>query len=197
MVKLIISFNLLVGLVQCFWGYRFFKVILVLMGFMLGSMLAGQIGYGISGGRDTIGIFWGVVGGVAGAGLTVASYLIGVFLIGASLGGTLGSMLFALSNNVPEPVVMLLFLMVGGALAMLFQKVMIILSTSIVGAWMVVTGLAFLITNGIYPTNIEYFFSLEGRQLYVIMACSIVLGIAGFLVQYKSAYGTKDWKAGR
>jgi MFS family permease len=184
--NIIIALSILVGALQCFFGYRIFKVILGLTGFLLGGTLAGAIGYAISQ-EQAVALLAGLVGGFIGAALIVALYFIGVFLIGALLGGVLGTALFAVAESNPEPAVVLVLAVIAGIIAVIFQKFMIIVSTAFGGAWAVVTGIAHFTTGAVDPGNLERMFRSAGSHLYAILLCWLALGIVGVVVQYKSA----------
>src|SRR6266849_2215206 len=71
------------GTLSCLAGYRLFKVVLGIYGFILGAML----GSSMMGVTNTTGmIVAALVGGVAGALLLVFAYFIGIALVGAGLG---------------------------------------------------------------------------------------------------------------
>src|SRR5258707_12529849 len=75
------------GALACFAGYRLFKLVLALYGFILGAMLASSM-FGIS---NTVGmIAAAVVGGIAGALILVFAYFVGSALEGAGVGWLLG-----------------------------------------------------------------------------------------------------------
>src|SRR3982750_3856882 len=71
------------GALSCFAGYRLFKLVLGIYGFILGAMLASSM-MGVS--HTTGMIVAGLVGGIAGALLLVFAYFIGIALVGAGLG---------------------------------------------------------------------------------------------------------------
>ncbi len=185
LLNVIIGIGILVGALQCFFGYRIFKFILGLTGFLLGGVLAGSIGYTISQ-EESVALLSGLVGGFVGAALMIALYFIGIFLIGALLGGVLGAVLFAVAESNPEPSVLLILAVISGVIALIFQKFMIIVSTGFGGAWGVVVGIAHFTTGAIDPSNIERMFRSGGSQLYSILLCWLALGIIGIIVQYKS-----------
>ncbi len=184
LLNAIIGIGILVGAIGCFLGYRIFKIILGLTGFFLGGAFAGSIGYAFSG-EEGLAVLSGIVGGAIGAALLVALYFIGVFLIGAFLGGLIGAILFGISSSSPEPAVLLILAVIGGVISLIFQKFMIILSTSFGGSWSVVTGIGYFTIRGFDPTNLESFFRVGGTHLYAIILCWIALGIFGLIVQYK------------
>jgi hypothetical protein len=185
-LNMIIGLGIIVGAIQCFFGYRIFKFILGLTGFILGGAICAAIGYAIFQ-KEVIALLAGLVGGIIGAALIVVLYLIGIFLIGAFLGGVLGTALFAVAGHNPEPAVILILAVIVGVIALIFQKFMIIVSTGFWGAWSVVMGIAYFTTGAVDPTSIERFFRSGGGQLYAILLCWIVLGIVGVIVQFKSA----------
>src|SRR6478736_5727353 len=72
------------GAVACFYGYRLFKVVLGVFGFIIGALAASSV----FGAADTTPmVIAAIVGGIAGASLLLAAYFVGVALVGAALGG--------------------------------------------------------------------------------------------------------------
>ena len=182
----IIGFGVFVGVVQCFFGYRIFKLILGLTGFLLGGAMAVAISYASSQ-NEAVALLAGLVGGCIGAALLVAVYFLGIFCMGACLGAVLGAVLFAGAGNDPQPAVLLICAGIGGGLALIFQKFMIIFSTGFGGAWSVVAGLAYFISGEIDPTRVGNFFHATATPDYTMLACWLALGMVGVIVQYKSA----------
>src|SRR4249920_4046572 len=79
------------GLVSCFAGYRLFRVVLSIYGFILGALLATSIAG--AGSTGTL-LIWALVGGLAGALILNLAYFLGVVLVGASIGAMLATVLF-------------------------------------------------------------------------------------------------------
>ena len=71
------------GFVSCFLGYRLFKVVLGVFGFIIGALAASSV-FGAS--DTTPMVIAAVVGGIAGAALMLAAYFVGVALVGAAIG---------------------------------------------------------------------------------------------------------------
>ena len=177
---------ILVGAVQCFFGYRLFRVILGLSGFLFGGFLAGTLGYTFSQ-EEVVAILLGLVGGIAGAGLMAMLYFVGIFLFGAFLGGILGGALFTVIGIDPAPVVLLLIpAVIAGVVALFYQRLMIILSTGFGGAWSVVTGIAYFVTGAGDPAKIDRLFNSGGGHSYAFFLCWLGLGVAGVIVQHRS-----------
>jgi hypothetical protein len=76
-------FLFLAGAVSCFAGYRLFKLVLGIYGFILGAGLASSA----MSASNTIGmIAAALAGGIVGALILVFAYFIGIALVGAGLG---------------------------------------------------------------------------------------------------------------
>src|SRR5687767_1802680 len=103
------------GLLACFAGYRIFRVVLGIYGFILGALLATSI-------VGTEHTMWTIVasigGGVAGALLLIAAYFVGVALIGAGLGAGVANLIWAALGGEPH-VLVVIVLAIAGALAAL------------------------------------------------------------------------------
>ncbi|MCX7012224.1 MAG: TMEM198/TM7SF3 family protein [Candidatus Sumerlaeota bacterium] len=184
MLSLIVACSVAVGVVQCFFGYRVFKLVLALVGFLLGGTLAGACGYALSDGEAAIAVIAGVIGGAIGSALMVALFFVGVFVMGALLGYVLGMVLSGVGGSSPEPAVLLSLAVIGGIVAIIFQKLMIILTTSFGGSWMVVTGIAYFIGR-FNPVDPRGLLQSVGTELYAIILCWLALGIAGLVLQYR------------
>ena len=184
-LNVIIGSSVLVGAIQCFFGYRIFKFILGLTGFLVGGTLAGVVGFEVSK-EEVVALLAGLLGGFIGAVLMATLYFIGIFLIGAFLGCIWGAVLFALAESNPDPPILLILSVIAGVIALIFQKLMIIVSTGFGGAWSVVAGIAYFTTGSIDPNNLERLFRSGGPHLYAMVLCWIALGIVGVIVQYKS-----------
>ncbi|MGM0745148.1 DUF4203 domain-containing protein [Rhodohalobacter sp.] len=182
----LVVLGILVGALQCFYGYRIFKFILGLFGFLLGGVLAAAIGLNFT--QEVVVVFlFGLVGGFIGAALMTALYFVGVFVIGSFLGGILGVVLYAVAESNPDPVALLILAVIAGVIALVFQKFMIIVSTGFGGSWMVVIGVAFFATQAINFSNLNQIFRPDGSHLYAIILCWLALGIVGVMVQYRSS----------
>jgi hypothetical protein len=183
-INIIVGLGIVIGAIQCFFGYRIFKVVLCLVGFILGGSIAASIGYAVSH-QESISLLAGLIGGVIGAALMVTLYFVGVFLVGAFLGTILGTVFFTAAASNPNPAVLLIFAVVAGVIALFFQKFAIIVSTAFVGAWSVVTGIAYF-AGLVDLTNIERMFQPAGNRVYVILLFWLVLGCLGAIMQYDS-----------
>ncbi len=134
------------GVLSCFAGYRLFKVVLGLFGFIIGALAASSI----FGGGDTTPMVIGfLVGGIAGAALLLAAYFVGVALVGAGIGALLVNLIWTQIEGDPHPAVVILFSIAGAVVATWLQRYVIIVGTAFAGAWtMLVGGLAVMGESG-------------------------------------------------
>ena len=132
------------GAMACFAGYRLFRLVLGVYGFILGALLASSMA-GASG-------MWTVVaaavgGGALGALVLFAGYFVGVALIGAGLGAVAVNLAWKPFGGDPHWAVVLIVAAVGAIAAMSFQRHVIILATAFGGAWTMLVGAAALMAG--------------------------------------------------
>ena len=137
------------GVLACFLGYRLFKVVLAVFGFIIGAIVASSV----FGSNDTTAmVIAGIVGGLVGATLLLAAYFVGVALIGAGIGALLVNLIWTQVEGDPHPFTVILFSVAGALLAAWLQRYVIILATAFGGAWtLLVGGLALMGDSG--PMN--------------------------------------------
>lgn len=132
------------GLLSCFFGYRLFKVVLAIFGFIVGSLAASSM-FGES--SSTAMVVAALVGGLCGAFLLLAAYFVGVALVGAGIGVALVHMLWTQIQGDPHPAVVILAAVAGALLSTWLQRYVIILGTAFGGARTTVVGGAALMGN--------------------------------------------------
>jgi len=128
---------LLGGIVACFFGYRFFRIVLAICGFIIGALAASSV-FGPS---DTLGMVGAaLVGGLMGALVLVGAYFVGVALVGAALGSLAAHVLFAASGTDPHFIVILFSAVIGAVASMYLQRYVLIFGTGFGGALMLLHG---------------------------------------------------------
>lgn len=180
----------LFGLIACFWGYRLFRGVLGLIGFIMGAYFGWLIAVSFSAGT-VVAVIAAIAGGLVGSALFVSLYFVGVFLTGAVAGWLLGVMLTNISGNPLHVLLFLLLAVAGGVMAVVFQKWIIIFATSVVGAWYLVAGSFFLMGSGYTPMvmfrrpgNVVVF---SGGSGMVIIICWAALAFSGVFFQFVSS----------
>jgi hypothetical protein len=127
------------GALSCFAGYRLFKIVLGIYGFVLGAMLASST-MGVT--NSTGMIVASLVGGVCGALLLMFAYFVGIALVGAGLGALVAHVAWSsLGRSGDPPAIAVVVLSVVGSIgAMFLQRYVIVVATAFGGAWTVIVG---------------------------------------------------------
>ena len=125
------------GFIACFLGYRLFKFVLAMFGFILGALAASSV-FGVS--DTTPMVIAALIGGLVGALLLLAAYFVGVALVGAGLGALVANLIWTQIERDPHPFVIVLFSVAGALLATWLQRYVIILGTAFGGAWTIIVG---------------------------------------------------------
>ena len=128
---------LLGGTIACFFGYRLFRLVLAIFGFILGALAASSL----FGATDTVPMLVAaVLAGLVGAALLIGAYFVGVALVGAALGAVVAHLLFTSGAADPHYLVVIFLSIVGAALAMYLQRYVLIVGTAFGGAWTLIVG---------------------------------------------------------
>jgi uncharacterized protein DUF4203 len=128
---------LLGGTVACFFGYRMFRLVLAIFGFIFGVFASSSI---VAPSDTTSMLVVGLVGGLIGAGILFAAYFVGVALFGAGLGALVANLVFSASGREPHFLVIAFCAVAGAAISMYLQRYVIILGTAFGGAWTIIVG---------------------------------------------------------
>ena len=174
------------GLISCFAGYRVFRIVLGIYGFIIGALFAS----GIVGPENTV---WMIVaaigGGIVGALILIAAYFVGVALLGAGIGALVASLIWAALGREPGAIVVILFAVAGALGALALQRYVIVGATAFGGAWTIIVGALALTGTPVavdaaarnnvwlaYPMN-------PAPGNYWVLLVWLALGITGVVVQ--------------
>jgi hypothetical protein len=183
------------GLLACFAGYRLFKVVLGVYGFILGALVATSV---VGAEQTAWVILAALAGGALGSLALILAYFVGVALVGAAAGALILHAIAASLGREPHVLVVIGAAVAGAVLAMFLQRYVIILTTAFGGAWTIlVGGLALAGDPGagraaaIGDVWVVYPFNPTADDRWVIAAW-LVLGIVGVIVQVRvTAKGRK------
>jgi hypothetical protein len=176
------------GILACFWGYRILKVTLGLFGFIFGAYAAWELALSRFDANTAFALVCALVGGLIGMALYVWLYFLGIFLLGATAGAIVVAAVFNGSAHQPEPMVFLAASIIGGIVALIAQKLMIIVSTAFSGSYLIVAGLwPFVASHApariwLYPAP-----DSSGPWRYAALAAWLILGLVGLRVQFRSS----------
>lgn len=176
------------GLLACFAGYRLFKVVLGIYGFILGALIASSAMGADQGGWMVVAA---IAGGALGALVLILAYFVGVALVGAAAGALLLHFLFAAFGREPHALLVILAGIGGAAGAMALQQYVIIFVTAFGGAWTVIVGALALAGDRVATRAAEkgnvwiaYPFNPAPGHRWIIVAW-IVIAIAGLATQWR------------
>ena len=125
------------GVVACFFGYRLFRIVLALFGFILGALTASSV-WGVSDSMPQM-VAAGI-GGLIGAGLMIAAYFVGVALVGAALGAVVANIIYKMTNTDPHVLGIVFASIVGAVGSTYLQRYFLIVGTGFGGAWTLIVG---------------------------------------------------------
>jgi hypothetical protein len=126
------------GAIACFAGYRLFRLVLGIFGFLFGAWAASSM----MGVTNTFGMLVAaMLGGLAGALILVFAYFVGIALVGAGLGALAAHVAWSQFGTTDPPALVIILLAVLGAFgAMMLQRYVIIVGTAFGGAWTLIVG---------------------------------------------------------
>ena len=178
------------GAVACFAGYRFFRIVLGIYGFVLGALLATTLA---GAGSTSSLLMWAVVGGLAGALVLNLAYFFGVVLVGAALGALAVTLLWARTSNDPHVLIVVAAAVAGALAAMWLQRYVVVTGTAFGGAWTLLVGVLALLGDAsaqaasaasdvwvVYPLD-----PAPGRRWLPLVW--VALGVLGMFVQLRKA----------
>jgi len=173
------------GVLDCFFGYKVFKITLALVGGLIGALLAqaAATAFGLGTGGVTASL---IGGGLLGAGLAFLLYIAAVFVAGFGFGATLGILLLANYHHMVALLSGCVLGIIGGFLAVKAQRILIMLSTALLGAFRAVLALAYF-TNAIdwlyycrQPDQLPALIDSHAWMLPAVLAMAAVGAIAQF-----------------
>lgn len=173
------------GALSCFAGYRLFRVVLAIYGFILGGSIASST-LGATNATGQL-LAW-VVGGLAGALILVLAYFVGIALIGAGLGALIAHLGWSyFGTGDPPPVLVIVLAILGAMAAMVLQRYVIVVATAFGGAWTLLLGAIALIDRrapSVRSADVWVFYPTTAMPEERWMPIAwVVLGVVGTAVQ--------------
>lgn len=173
------------GLLACFLGYRLFRIVVGVYGFIVGAYIA-VAGFGMT--EMPWIIAAGVVGGLLGALIFWFAYLFAVALVGAGVGALVADLVFRQLQREPQLWVVILAAVAGAFVAFGLQRLAVIAGTGFGGAWSALVGASLLgrpqAAEGSYLWEAFPTSPVAGER-WVLIAW-IVLGSIGTMVQLRT-----------
>jgi hypothetical protein len=206
--------SIALGCAYCLLGYRIFRVLLVLWGVVTGGALGWVLGgqYGGTG----VALAAAAVGALAMAAVAVMLFLLGVFLFGAAMGGAAGLAIASATGHAGRPYtlsegsslppmarevvaavpidaiglgILAISALMGGVLAVVLRRSVVILATSVLGGAMIAAGglWLYLLSRGVDLRQIREASQLEPYRTQVLLAAAawVIFAVLGAAVQVR------------
>lgn len=173
------------GALACFLGYRVFRLVLAIYGFVLGALVTTSFLAPVETSWTLLGV---VAGGLAGAAVLILAYFVGVAFVGAAVAALLVHLVWTRIGGDPHPLVVVLSCVLGALAATAVERHIVVLGTAFAGAWTALAGGLLLIGHQVtqggaagegwitYPLN-----PAPGHEW--LLWAWLVLGAVGTLVQ--------------
>jgi len=192
----LVALGMAIGLVICFYGYRLFKPVLFIVGFIVGSGLTYLILYN----HTQVGIIMlisvPIIAGIALGMVLIILSVVGIFVLGAVFAFLLVCIFLStrdgglITQKIPQYVILGVAPLIGGIIAVIFQKQLIIIATSFAGSYAVLAGIDHYIHGGfskVIPHVIAYRtedIDADYKTYIEIGACFLLFAV-GVYVQFR------------
>ncbi len=185
-LNIIVGVCILIGVVYSFLGYRIFKYTVGLGGFIIGT-IGGWFGIYTITDEMMFASIMCVVCGAAGAILAGIFFFVAIFILGASMGGLCAAISLTFLGSSLNFVVLGLFGGITGVLAVIYRRIMIIISTSTVGSWAAVFGVAYFLSGSIDPQSYGWMFKPQMKGSGTIVLTWLVFASLCIFIQFLTA----------
>jgi hypothetical protein len=187
------------GALACFLGFRLFRVVLAIYGFVLGALVATSV---LAPVETTTVLLTGLVGGLVGAAILVLAYFAGVAFAGAALAAVLVHVIWSHFGAEPNSILVIVACVLGALAAASVQQLVIMAATAFGGSWTLLAGLLAVtgqrqvaVAAGKGDLWLTYPLNPAPGHWWVKVAW-LVLGAAGLLVQLRmTAANRRAWRA--
>ncbi len=177
---------LVIGIAILFFGYRFFKAALGVMGFATGFILVVTLGSDLTDFGRTEVLIAGLIGGAVCTFLFIFAYYAGIFIMGALLGYVLGTSVSPYIHVDPV-IIIAVAVVLGGMITFVVQRVVVICISAFFGAWIFLLGIGLLLSQ----IKTESIISEPGKVLLLyqeftwMMLVWLVISLTGIYSQYR------------
>jgi hypothetical protein len=133
------------GALACFAGYRLFRLVLGIYGFILGAM----IGSALAGSESALWMIGAaLLGGLLGSVVLMFAYFVGIAIVGAGLGALVAHVGWSqFASGDPSPILVVIAAAGGAIGAMVLQRYVIVAATAFGGAWTLMIGALALMSH--------------------------------------------------
>jgi len=182
----LVGTSVILGFVYCYVGYRVFRFLLALTGFLLAGAMAAALAGWATHGQVVVMAVALVLGGMAGAMAMHMLYRGGVCLLGGLGAAAVAYNVLSAHAESWAPWAVLGAAVAGGLLALWFEAPIMMLATAAIGASMVVHGAILLASLTALRGTLENP-NHETVLVWGVLAGWLVLTFSGVLVQFHAS----------
>ena len=156
-------FILIFGVVSAFFGYKLFKILLSIIGFLVGAVIALALFPQSGSTEGNAFLLWVFIGGIIGSVLAETFHKLGVFIV---VGAMSAIIFLIITQNTTSSFVLGV---ICGIIGVFFEKYVIMVTTALSGGSLAATGIWFIrLSNG----------KAAGAQVW-----GLIIGICGIVFQ--------------
>jgi len=199
---------IVLGLILCFLGVRFFRICMFLIGFYFFGNISyiGMVNGGVT--SQTLLLVISIVVGILGGLLLVCCSRLGVAILGAMALYSLGLWILGwqagglIHSSTGRGILLGVLAAVGFIFGFIREKETVIIGSAILGAYSFIAGVDFFAKTGFISEADSFFNSknnvenrvgkLSGPE-YALLATFIVLAILGMIVQFR-CFGRRNFR---
>lgn len=180
--------SIVIGAINCFFGYRFLRLFLVILGFVVGFYLGASV---VSGADQSVALFAGIVAGFVLAIIFYFLYIIGFIMAGGGLGVSVATVI-AQNLGLDSGTTLLVIIggaVIGGILAIFIAKYIIMLGTAFFGSAQIVYGALIVLYPGtlVQTGQEQYEIRISGAPQIIATIAWFVIGLFGLFNQLRSS----------
>jgi hypothetical protein len=185
--KVYLGLLMVVGLLMCLRGYRLFKVLVTMLGVLIGAGVGMSAGLQLSQGNAWAGLGGAVVLAALGGVLMFALYLLGVFVLGSALGVSLAAAATSHAGPPTQAIAITVLALLGGILALVLQRGIVTLATAFNGALLAI-GTGWMLWRGITVAEVSQAVTSgqPPREQPLLLGIWLAMGVLGTIVQFSS-----------
>jgi hypothetical protein len=171
------------GALMCFAGQRFFRSLLLAVGFVAGASVTGVGTSYVTGSTPVVAIV-AVLGGFAGAILSLVLFMLYMLLLGALLGCMAAVAVSAMLQVQPPLIAYVLPAVGGAAFALVVREHIVVLGTAFAGSAGVVGAMLDMMGKP-KPVEVVHDPALWGGDAFPVVLAWFIIGAVGGIVQYR------------
>lgn len=179
--------SIVIGAINCFFGYRFLRLFLVIIGFVIGFYVGSSV---VGGAEQSVSLFAGLIVGIILAIIFYFLYIFGFIIAGGGLGVSIATIV-AQNIGLDSNTTLLVIIggaIIGGILAIFIAKYVVMLGTAFFGAAQIVYGALIVLNPGILVQTApeQYEIRISGTPQVIATVAWFIISLFGLFSQLRN-----------